>query len=258
VNVFFPPQQFVSEVTGKNWTAWFASIFEINAGVAGMEEKFLHEGEIDVFDNIRSKLYRESWFAGRILAKNIYTKQCVPEQNIDGKDIQVVSRNSLGRSIAPRLLLNGNDTCFMFSLSHVADRVMVVVPASRVAGIGCDLVYQGTITPGIVKTFFHDAEINDLGSDISSDAHRDTLWAVKEAAYKSCNEGESFQPRQWLAQKMEGNRFFCRHCDLNRQLSAEVETFILDDYIAAVAKKSSWYDDKQKPPFYFDGGSEAR
>lgn len=222
----------------QNWTAYFASIAEINASVACIEEQFLHDGEMEVFDTIRSTSYRESWFAGRILAKTIYVQQHIAEQNTDWKNIRIVSRNSSGRSIAPRMLRYDVDTGFVFSLSHVADRVMMVVPASPVAGIGCDLVCQGTTTPGMVKTFFHDAEISDPLGSISFDVHCDTLWAVKEAAYKSCSGNEPFQPRRWLAQRIEENRYLCRHLDPNRQLSAEAETFTIDDYIIAVAKKS--------------------
>ena len=220
--------------TGQTWTGFFTSISELNSNLSGTEEQFLHNKEINVFVSIRSKSYRESWLAGRLLTKKIYINRCMPEQNLDWKDIQIVSRNSLGHPVPPRLLANGTNTGFMFSLSHVADKVMVVVPIRPTTGIGCDLVYRETTTPGIVKTFFHDTEIQDQQDKCSFDA----IWAVKEAAYKSCNTYESFQPRQWLTQKIAENRFFCRHLDLRRHLFVEAETFTLGEYILAVAKKA--------------------
>ena len=219
-------------LTGQNWRGIFAPISAITAAFTGLEENILHDNETKVFSNIRAKSYREAWLAGRVLAKHLYVNRCVSSQNFKWKDILIVSRNSSGRAVPPRLFVNNIDTGFMFSLSHVADGVMVVVPTSTVSGIGCDLVYRESTTPGIVKTFFHESEINDGQGGISFDV----IWAVKEAAYKSCNNGEAFQPRQWLTQRIEENRFFCRHLDSSRQLFAEAETFNIGDYIVAVAE----------------------
>jgi len=224
--------------TGQNWRGLFTSISEINSCFSGREEKYLHKAEFDVYVNIRAKSYRESWLAGRLLTKILYKMQPIPEQNADWKDIQIVSRNPLGQSRPPRLLIDGMDTGFIFSLSHVVDRAIVVIPgrsAEGAEGIGCDLVYQNTTTPGIVKTFFHDTEINDHQDNHSFDA----IWAVKEAAYKSCNDDEAFQPRQWLTQRIGASRYFCRHLDLRQQLFAEAEIFILDEYTLAVARKTN-------------------
>lgn len=218
-------------IVQQHWIGLFASISEINARFADKEE-VLHADEIDVFANIRSKSYRESWFAGRMLAKQCYVQQSVLVQQIDWKEILIVSRNSSGKSIAPRLFVGETDTGFVFSLSHVADKVAVVVPADSADRIGCDLVYRNTATQGIAKTFFHDDEVNDH-------QNFDSIWAVKEAAYKSCNSNDSFQPLQWRTENIGENRYFCRHTAGDRQLSAEVETLILGDYTLAVARKSS-------------------
>jgi len=220
----------IHSFTKKNWIAVCASISEINSSFAGTENKFLHNKEVAVFATIRAESYRQSWFAGRLLTKTLYVKHCLSEQTIKWKDIQIVSRDDLGRSIPPQLLVNGVDTCFVFSLSHVADKVIVVASTCPDIGIGCDLVYRGTATSGIVKTFFHDTEANDS-------QNFDTIWAVKEAAYKSCQTKESFRPRQWLTQQIGENRYFCHHLGLEQQLFAEVETLTMDDYTLAVARR---------------------
>jgi len=200
-----------------------------------MEEKILHDKELDVFFNIRAKSYRESWLVGRLLTKNYYVKQCIPKQDIKWNDMLVVSRNSFGKSVSPRLLVNDIDTGFMFSLSHVADKAIIVTPTCPVAGIGCDLVYRDTTTLGIVKTFFHSSEIDGSRHDFSFDA----IWAVKEATYKCSNSNEAFLPLQWLTQKIGENQYLCYHLDLRGRPFAEVETFTIGDYILAVALKTS-------------------
>ncbi len=231
--VFRPESVEVGCFAGWNWTGLSASISGINSNLLETRERFLHDGEIDVFVNIHSKSYRESWFAGRLLAKMLYAERYIQERNIAWKDIRIVSRNALGRSVSPRLFVNDIDTGFVFSLSHAADRVMVVTTDSG-AGIGCDLVYRKTAMLGVAKTFFHDTETDDGSGGNSFDA----VWAVKEAAYKSCNDNEAFRPRLWLTQRTSGNRFVCRHLDRERRLFADVETYVIDDYTLAVARKS--------------------
>ena len=238
---------FWNTIVNPHWIGFVASISEINADFSGKEEDILHPGEINVLADIRSKSYREAWFAGRVLAKQCCGQQSEAAQRMNWNEMQIVSRNAAGKSVAPRLLVQGRETGLVFSLSHVADRVAVVALMGREArehtgglaparscgiGIGCDLVFQHAVTPGIVKTFFHDDEVKEH-------SNFDAIWAVKEAAYKSCNENEPFQPRQWLMQRVEENRYFCRHLDEERQLFAEAETLPLGDYTLAVAKKSS-------------------
>ena len=216
-----------------NWIGLSGSISKIYRNFSGMEKTILHDKELDVFFNIRAKSYRESWFAGRLLAKNFYVKQCIPKQNIAWKNIRIASRNSFGKSVSPQLLVNDVDTGFTFSISHVADKAIVVVPTCFTEGIGCDLVYRETSTPGIAKIFFHDTEIDVSQNQISFDS----VWAIKEAAYKSCKCKEAFQPRQWLTQKIKENHYLCRHLDLNQQLFADVETLTIGEYILAVARR---------------------
>ncbi|MDR0328073.1 MAG: 4'-phosphopantetheinyl transferase superfamily protein [Planctomycetaceae bacterium] len=219
-------------IAHPHWICLSALISEINARFSGKENEILHPGEFDVFAKIRSQSYRESWFAGRVLTKNLYMQQSVPVRPIDWREIQIVSRNDAGRSVAPRLLAGGKETGFFFSLSHVADRVAVVALVDSFAGIGCDLVLRGTTTQGIVNMFFHDDEVQDQ-------SNLDAVWAVKEAVYKACQCNESFQPRQWLTKNIGENRYCCHHVDGDRQLFAEAETVDIDDYILAVARKTS-------------------
>ena len=240
VNIKSIEMTFWDTIVDQHWIGLFASIAEINACFSE-REKVLHSGEMDVFANIRSKTYREAWFAGRVLAKQCYEQSALGQQ-IDWKEMQIVSRNALGQSIVPRLLVDGRDTGFVFSLSHVADKAIVVAPSeftgglmparSCGVGIGCDLVFQNSVTPGIVQTFFH-------GDEVEECQNYDAIWAVKEAAFKSCNAGDPFQPQQWFVQKIDENRYFCRHLDAARQLFAEAETLPLGHYTLAVARKTS-------------------
>jgi phosphopantetheinyl transferase (holo-ACP synthase) len=222
---------FEDTIAHQHWIGLAASITEIVARFADWQD-ILHPSEIDVFANIHSKTYQESWFAGRVLAKNLYINHSAAAHSIHWKEIQVLSRNSSGQSIAPRLLVGGRDTSFVFSLSHVADKAIAVAPTDFIDRIGCDLVFRDTVTPGIVKAFFHDEEATD---------HQgyEAIWAVKEASFKACNSNGSFQPRQWLTQRVGENLYLCHHLDGDWQLSAEAETVILDDYTLAVARKFS-------------------
>ncbi|MDR2169160.1 MAG: hypothetical protein LBP59_03365 [Planctomycetaceae bacterium] len=188
-----------------NFFGFFCEVDLILSGVglfaSGVNE-FLHERERLFLRSVSASNYRNSWFAGRVLAKSVwfqlnqkYLNQKKLNQNQNqnqnyldqnyfnqscGGDIYVdvckknffadltynrlciISRDSLNRVVSPVLFIDGAALDCSFSISHIDSHVVVFFAKGVYWRVGCDLVEPDAVTDNMQQLFYNKDEIDSI------------------------------------------------------------------------------------------------
>lgn len=140
---------------------------------------------------------RQAWLRGRALAKQLVI--AVEAADLGGTilplgDIEILSRDVLGRVNRPLVACQGRLRECALSISHTARGVLVAYSRRRGVCIGVDAALSGAMPPSVIRTWFTPAEQEWLARSQSASIGC-FVWAAKEALYKACNRGEGFDPR---------------------------------------------------------------
>ncbi|MBM2813021.1 MAG: 4'-phosphopantetheinyl transferase superfamily protein [Chloroflexi bacterium] len=148
-------------------------------------EDWLSPSEREVFAELRDPSRREGWLCGRLLAKRLILDDVlapsVGEEAIHPTEIDIHSRDGLGRATRPRVTLRGRLQPWALSIAHSDRSVLVALSRAPGVSVGVDVA---RLTPR-ERRWVHSAGEMRLAS---------TLWAVKEAIYKAVSYGEQFTP----------------------------------------------------------------
>jgi len=171
----------------------YASLTELLA-VETRAEDWLSPGERLAAQTMRASTRRETWLAGRILAKRMLRHAFGSGENADWHPaaIEIDTRSERpAHSDRPRARWHGNPLPCHLSIAHTARGVLVAVSRDLAIRPGVDLVADGADTTRL-SWAFTPAERDWLAG--KAPPHAAQLWAMKEALYKAGQQGEGFSP----------------------------------------------------------------
>jgi phosphopantetheinyl transferase len=137
----------------------------------------------------------KQWQAGRWLAM----RELAALIGASHLEIDIASRDSFGRAVAPRVTVRGRAWLGSLSISHASDEVAVALdtrPGSRV-GVDVVAIDSHSWNDGALATWFTEDEQLWIRSAENVARRAAHLWAIKEAAYKATQRGEPFVPLDW-------------------------------------------------------------
>jgi 4'-phosphopantetheinyl transferase len=149
-------------------------------------ERWLSADELRAWQRWQNHERRATWLAGRMLAKRL-----LGERLAAPAEIHIESRASDGQhGERPVAFVAGRPVDWALSIAHSERGVLVAISRERGVRLGVDLVGRAA-TRGRLDWTFTEAERRRL-----ADGSRlpEQLWAMKEALYKACQQGEGFMP----------------------------------------------------------------
>lgn len=168
----------------------------------------------------RDKRRRQQWLAGRWLAK----RELAQIARVTPIEIDIASRDSFGRSVAPRVCIGGRTWTGALSISHAGDHSVIAIDSRAGHRIGVDIVLdQDSSTDRATATWFSEEERLWTLADNNGRRRVAQLWATKEASYKALHRGEPFVPGDWAVLKW-----------LHPTKNSQLEFIELDDAVIAV------------------------
>jgi phosphopantetheinyl transferase len=147
--------------------------------------------------------------------------------------IEILSRDSLGRSVRPVVTVAGLPAPISLSISHTKRGVLVAVCEAPGVSIGVDLVEGTPLGNGFVQSWFDEQERLVASADGELAACR--LWAAKEAVYKAVNQNDPFAPRQISLHRGAGEEIRCSYRGVDLGDRCWIRTWGCDGQFAAVA-----------------------
>jgi len=165
-----------------------------------MARRWLSPAEAETLAELSDAFRRRAWLAGRMLIKRLLLEEMLP--GMDGyeemrpAEIEIVSRDGLGRGVRPRVFVGGRQQPWRLSLAHCEDSVFAAASKDNNVSVGVDLVPREIGGRGFAECWLTPQEHRAWGS-FGEDQGLAKIWAVKEAAYKAGGQGESFQPTSY-------------------------------------------------------------
>jgi phosphopantetheinyl transferase len=206
------------------------------AGLGGAESfvRTLDPAERAEGDAWRDADRREEWLLGRLLARFAIAWKH------PGLDVTILSRNEQSRGDRPRVLVDGNDPGWSLSISHTDRGLLVAFADDGRTEVGADLVLPERFAPSFLETWFTTDERRDLVG--AGDSEAALVWAVKEAVYKACQQGEGFAPRRIEVVRLPGRKFACRWFGTPLDEAAEIVPWTVDGQVAVhvVVDRPGW------------------
>jgi 4'-phosphopantetheinyl transferase len=145
---------------------------------------------------LRAPERRQQWLAGRVLMKQLLASQSGLEVTPAAlAQIEIVSQNAEGKGIAPQASILGKPFQGSLSLTHQGDTIAAALIPGVEWAVGIDLVPDEPFGAGFADMWFTAAERAWALAETEAPSLTASIWALKEAAYKAINHGESFQPQ---------------------------------------------------------------
>jgi|GEM_PF-4574721 len=160
--------------------------------------RWLSPGEQAEIGAARHLQARRQRLAGRILAKMLVQRQLASEPGsaiCDPRQIQIDSRDGMGRRVAPRILVSGRWLDWSVSISHGESVVAAALSTEGTRPVGIDVT---DLTGGQQESL--SLWLTEAERRIAAEAGPDAavrLWCLKEAAFKALGEGRRFRPLDW-------------------------------------------------------------
>jgi phosphopantetheinyl transferase len=180
---------------------------------------------------------RVAWLAGRRLGKQLIVEvlQCgtgrAESCTSHPARIEILSRDKRGRGVRPVVTVDDALFPLSLSISHSTRGVLVALATRPGLTIGVDLAIPGEVRPRSLRTWFTAGERDRFDrADLFESA---TVWAIKEAVYKACHEGERFAPRQIDVFRCSRGGYNCRFEDYGDKIR-EITLSEIDGQIAVV------------------------
>jgi phosphopantetheinyl transferase (holo-ACP synthase) len=158
---------------------------------------WLGSGEQEGLANMRDPSRRRDFFAGRILLKRIILDDLVtrgsdvPPYHL--AEIEVLSRDGLGRSVQPRIYLRGRQQPWSVSLAHLGSAVLAAVAEGVDIRVGVDLTPRTLGSRYFAETWLARDE-QAAWKSTNRPQNLAQIWALKEAVYKAIGRGAPFVP----------------------------------------------------------------
>jgi phosphopantetheinyl transferase len=164
----------------------YASLAELPPAEPRAAAGWLSTAEHALWEQLRHAERRATFLAGRILAKqmlNEYLSVAPAEIHIDSRSARA------GHGERPAVLAGGRRLDWALSIAHTTRGVLVALGREPGVTLGVDLVARDephahiawTLTPGERRA-------------LAAGRSLEQLWAMKEAVYKACQQGEGFAP----------------------------------------------------------------
>lgn len=214
---------------------------------SGLGEKFASGAEM-FLDPAR----KESWELSRFLiASRVFAllkTDCSQDfMSLELSEIEVLTRNDQGRGIPAAVFIENQQIPWTFSLSHAGDNYALAICRQPQFRPGVDLVNTSTFTQAALQMWFTPEEREYLANH--DDRAAGTLWALKEAVYKSINHGEPFRPRQ-IEILPQGRKLICRVRGIHVHFDEAVVRFIEKDcLLAAILTKQNSFSNSDEDHF---------
>lgn len=175
----------------------FAAISDLQAGFGHRPEReWLSAPELVVWHSLEGRPGATGWLAGRWLAKTLVAEVGGASDGggADFRDLAILSTDASGRRNRPQIFLRGQSLRLRLSLAH-SERYVYATVGSGSAGFGVDVAEAADLKTSFTVAWFTPSERKFL--DAAPDrAAGLRIWTAKEASYKACQSGESFDPRR--------------------------------------------------------------
>jgi phosphopantetheinyl transferase len=135
---------------------------------------------------------RAAWLAGRLAARRLIDRRRAAAP--DRESVEILSLGERGVGIRPVARGRGGPLPWSLSITHAEDCVCVALAGCESWEIGIDLVAEQPGRARRLEVWFTPHELDLIRRQ--ADWTADHIWAAKEAAYKACQRGERFAPRQ--------------------------------------------------------------
>ena len=159
--------------------------------------RWLGPWERESLGELRDPSRRAAFFAGRMLVKRIILEEILARDSADNPaepaEIEVLSRDGLGRSVQPRVYLRGTQQPWSVSIAHSGSAVLAAVSQGTDLSLGVDLTPREIRSPRFAQTWLTPAE-QAACSSVSCHLTIAQIWALKEAIYKAVGRGAPFVP----------------------------------------------------------------
>src|SRR5262249_30697969 len=151
----------------------------------------------------------------------------------DPAEIEIHSRDGLGRPTRPRVVWRGRLQPWAVSITHADPWVLVAV--SRVPGVavGVDLAPLENWSHGCAEMWLTPWERRKWHKTVNRRIIA-TMWAIKEAVYKAINRGESFTPTRIEVCCRDDGEYAYRWDGLAPRVACRIEVVEVGQHIAAL------------------------
>lgn len=175
----------------------YAALADLEVHSLTTANDWLSKEELALWQKFRSEVRRDTFLAGRILAKRLLrSEHCTAALAIPSQ-ITIRSDDASGGSslgVRPRIMLGGHRLAYSLSISHTCDAVIVAGTNRFGVSVGVDLVQMRSLGAAFERSWLTDAESEFLRQN-EGDMTVADVWAMKEAVFKAVHRGESFAPR---------------------------------------------------------------
>lgn len=178
-------------IAARDVSTWCADIDEVFRWAGATARDGLGPAERDELARYRNPERRRAWHAGRFAAKRLVLDR-LPGEAGWATEIEILSRGPAGLGTRPRVLVGGQLMPWRLSISHSGEHVFAALSEDPDVSVGVDLTPVEPYGEGFLKTWFTVGEQRALR--VATPSEVATFWAVKEAIYKACNDGEKFAP----------------------------------------------------------------
>lgn len=211
----------------------YATLTELGVQSPATAVNWLSAAELDHWRRFRSPVRKDTFLAGRILAKRLLQERHCAAANCQPAQIAIHSAVNSSTGMRPWIALSGQRLVYALSISHTCDAVFVGGTNRFGISVGVDLVRMRKLGAAFERTWLSEDELALLKRNRHDMTSAD-IWAMKEAVYKACHHGEAFAPRTVeIRMEPEGTTVRYRGHDLTN--CCAVRIWRLGDEIAAVA-----------------------
>lgn len=215
----------------------YASLADLRVHPTGTAVHWLSPAERQAWGQMRSPERRATWLGGRVLAKQLL-RECLSDvasqgEELTPEEIHIESRSSVsGLGERPSVFASGRALACALSIAHTSRGVLAAVATEPGVALGVDLVSPGDLRPASLEWCFTPAERRLLAEAPAHGRMAERLWAMKEAVYKACQQGEGFAPQR--IEVAPDSRGHCRNFDTT-QVLRNLQCWRIDGQIAALA-----------------------
>ena len=211
----------------------YATFEELAVENSAMALDWLSPAESALWKQFRSPMRKQTFLAGRILAKRLLQERHCPALACKPGQITILSNRPGSSGIRPRITLAGRRLVYSLSISHTCDTVLVGGTNRFGLTVGVDLVRMRRLGAAFERSWLTEAEAALL-RDNEVDMTVSDIWAMKEAVYKACNRGEAFAPRS-VEIRLAADGPTVRYHGRNLRHRCRVRVWRWGDEVAAVA-----------------------
>ncbi|WP_166828765.1 4'-phosphopantetheinyl transferase family protein [Thalassoroseus pseudoceratinae] len=147
---------------------------------------------------------RERWRIGRWVAKQVVQDSLATIEQRNAS-IEILSRDATGGRIRPQVRIDGQLKPWGLSIAYSPKSVLIGFTREPGFRIGVDLAEPLQLAAQSLVFWFGERERTAIQE--GNCWRTAQIWAMKEAAYKSCHRGESFVPRRVEAVPISGQQW---------------------------------------------------